>query len=316
MKYSTKEALYKFNMCHKKLKYDAILCCHPHMFQVAKYLKKSNNWTCPIILREHNIEYDLVYGYANSLSGFKKIAALLLAKITKREELNIWNEADGVAFLTSTDFKTASDYNNSKTFFIAPEGIPISEKQLDTNIDRNNDLLILLNKKATQSVLNVSHFLNTVWRHAYSLKEFSEISIIITGITSDELSIACSISREELAELKVKCVGFVESLDEVFATSLALISPTYVGGGIRKKILEAMANFLPVIASPLDVRSTNYFEGGINILEFDNVNELKKAILLLSDKSFSNHLSISARATVEAHANWDVFAKKIIDYVN
>ena len=315
-KYSTRESLQKFNSALKSLSFDAIICCHPHMFDVAEFIRDLNDWSCPIVLREHNIEYSLVEGYANSLSGLKKLAALVIAKITKKEEIKIWGKADGVAFLTSTDFKMAKSQYCAKSFFVAPEGTPISTRNLSRNKKTNKNLLILLNKKATQSVLNVAYFLETVWSDAISSLNFPETSITITGVTLDELADTCSLSTNKLTDLRVSCVGFVDSLDELFDSSLALISPTYVGGGIRKKILESMANHLPVIASPLDVHSTDYFQHGFNILEFDCVEDLRDAILYLSNSEQSDQISKSARSTVEIHASWNKFAVVINDYLS
>tara|TARA_B110000503_G_scaffold111208_1_gene166461 strand:- start:8007 stop:9236 length:1230 start_codon:yes stop_codon:yes gene_type:complete len=315
-KYSTRESLLKFKVALQLLNFDAIICCHPHMFDVAEFLKNSIGWTCPIILREHNIEYGLVKGYAHSLSGIKKMAAMILADITRREEIRIWDKADGVAFLTTTDFEMATAELKSGSFFVAPEGTPIPTRSVNTICERNNNLLILLNKKATQSVFNVVSFLETVWAERNSRGGFPDVSITITGVTLDELSDASSFSKQELCDLRVSCVGFVESLDELFDSSLALVSPTYVGGGIRKKILESMANYLPVIASSLDVDSTDYFQDQVNILKFDDVDDLKNAIALLSDSEFSNNISNAARTAVEEHASWERFAETITKYLS
>ena len=311
-KYSCKTALlsYESNLMYEE--FDAILCCHPHMFRVAEFLKKKNDWSCPIILREHNIEYLLVKGYAKSLTGIKKLAALIMAKITEYEEKAIWARADGVAFLTSTDLQAANKGKSQNSYFIAPEGTPLPEKKLITEVGVRRTLLILLNKNAVQSVLNVVYFLETVWVDAHTAHQLANISIKITGVSLDELASYCSISSQDLTDMKVQCLGFVDSITPLLESSLGLISPTYVGGGIRKKILEAMAHQLPVIASPLDVKSTDYFDSNVNILEFGSSDELISAIVILMDTQNWSRISNAGRLAVETHASWNNFAS-IID---
>ena len=314
-KYASRPLIDAFESKLSHHKFDGVLCCHPHMFELGEQLRRRLNVNCPLVLREHNIEYELVKSYSESLTGLRYVMARFFYKATKRAEISIWRRADGVAFLTSADFKVAYEQCGLHSFFVAPEGVPIPAIGKRAPSARSDNLLILLNKKATQSVSNVCQFLRTIWAESKSLPEFPPTSIVITGLTMDELSCKCSLSCQELADLDVSCVGFVPSLDELFNSSLALVSPTYVGGGIRKKVLEAMANNLPVIATPLDVGSTDYFCDRENILQFTSATDLMEAIVLLKDPDFSERISESARRTVQENASWDHCAKKIVDFL-
>lgn len=315
-KYSTKTATSLYTEAHKNQTYDAVLCCHPHMFAVAMSLKQELGWICPIILREHNLEYELVKAYSLSLKGVRRIAGLFFAAMTKKEEIGIWKRADAVAFLTSSDYEQASRVcpfgASSGRFFVAAEGTPLPDVTYNENGERERSLLILLNKKATQSVLNVKHFLDTVWVDAHGDSKIRDISITITGVTLEQLSALTGISTRELCKMRVECTGFLDSLEPLFCSSLALVSPTYVGGGIRKKILEAMARFLPVIASSIDVNSTDYFIHRKNILEYEDVEGFIQAIDSLEQAENFTRLAVAARKTVEKEASWDDFAREIL----
>jgi glycosyltransferase involved in cell wall biosynthesis len=89
-----------------------------------------------------------------------------------------------------------------------------------------------------------------------------------------------------------------------------LVSASFVGAGVRKKVLEAMAHQLPVIATPLDIRSCSFYETNVNILCMDSVDHFVTAVKRLADEpSFWAQLSQAGRSTVERHANWQEFAE-------
>ena len=79
---------------------------------------------------------------------------------------------------------------------------------------------------------------------------------------------------------------------------------------MRKKILEAMAHQLPVIATPLDLRSCFFFETDVNVLSMDSVDRFVSAVKRLADDPrFWAQLSQAGRSTVERHANWQEFGE-------
>ncbi len=142
------------------------------------------------------------------------------------------------------------------------------------------------------------------------------IPLHVTGVTTEQLATLVGIDTGVLTGMRVHGLGFMDSLTPVFKSSLVLLSPTFVGGGIRKKILEAMANQLPVIATDLDISSTSYFAREENILPMIDVNQFCDQIhRLRSDAQLWRRLSEAGRATVDRHASWDQFALSIVQEI-
>jgi glycosyltransferase involved in cell wall biosynthesis len=56
---------------------------------------------------------------------------------------------------------------------------------------------------------------------------------------------------ETLADRNVEVTGFVRDLRHVYARADVVVVPLSVGGGTRIKLLEAFANQVPVVASPV-----------------------------------------------------------------
>ncbi len=85
----------------------------------------------------------------------------------------------------------------------------------------------------------------------------------------------------EAQQAGIEVLGFLDSLDPVWADVRALIAPLAVGGGVRVKLLEAAARGVPVIASPAAVGSLDAY------LEIQSVPDeealVETSVALLSD---------------------------------
>lgn len=308
-KYCTEEAVQYFVEGIGAREFDAIVCFCAHTANLGLKIRRRMKWNCPIIVREHNIEYELVRSYCESAHPVHALAALPFLYLTKREEQQIWANVDGVAFLTDRDLATAESTGSAGNLFHAPEGTALPGLRPAHFPGAEGPFLILFNPRAQQNVLNLKRFLLEYW--IPSLPEERNILLRITGVDDAHLSSIVGLPSGVLSEAGISAVGFVQNLDNLFKTSVALIAPTFVGGGIRKKILESMAHQLPVIATPLDAASCAYFDPPRNMLVFDSVATFKDALCSVRTETVWQRLSIEGRATVSAYASWDGFARTI-----
>lgn len=310
-KYGTYSAARAFAAALRGKEFDVIICHHAHTVLLAERIRELINRNIPIILREHNIEYSLVRSYRQSQNLFLQFFLCPFEWITKREELKIWGRVDGVAMLSDKDLDLAKSSGVKANLFLAREGVPLPDRREIVFPGFYSPLLILLNPKAVQSVANLSHFLRKVW---IPVRESGITNpLFITGVDQAQLSKLTGLSGEELKVNSVQGLGFLPELSPIFSKCLALISPTYIGGGIRKKILEAMAHQLPVIATDEDILTCTYFRPGKNILPMSQIEDFKESIgKLRSNELYWKDVSDFSRLTVERYANWDEYAKSIL----
>ena len=86
---------------------DAIVCFHAHMYELGCRLRQRRGWRAPIVLREHNIEYEMLDSYGAALPGVARWLLKPYAALTRHTERAMWRTADAVAFLTDRDLETA-----------------------------------------------------------------------------------------------------------------------------------------------------------------------------------------------------------------
>ena len=306
-KYSSNSAVRALNAAVPETAFTAILCHHAHTYGLARKFARMRNLKIPIVVREHNIEYMLVESYRDSLSGIKRIAASLFARLTRLEEYKIWRQADAVAFLSDQDLLTAQEAicSHPSHFFLVREGTPIPPRRLTHHPISQAPLLILLNPRASQSVVNLREFVHHYWLPLRRRELINKEILQVTGVTQEQLSSLIDLDIVTMSDFGIQALGFLPSLTSTLEGALALISPTFVGGGIRKKVLEAMAHQLPVIATDLDIASCDYFKPNKNILPLGDVDTFARTIRRLrSDGDYWVNLSTNARNSIEQYANW------------
>lgn len=317
-KYSSDAAVRALCAAVPLTEFTAIVCHHAHTYGLARRFARRRNLKVPILVREHNIEYALVESYRDSLAGFKRIAASLFAWLTRRAELRIWREADAVAFLSDQDLRTAQAAIGSAAtnFVLAREGVPLPPRRPTSYPAATAPLLVLLNPKASQSIVNLRDFVHRYWLPLYEQHRLDNEELHVTGVTAEHLGQLLEMDAAKMKASGIKGLGFIPSLASTLNGALALISPTFVGGGIRKKVLEAMAHQLPVIATELDIDSCDYFKRGKNILPLGDADSFANAVRRLrNDQAYWLSLSSYARDTVEEFANWGHYGDAIVQII-
>lgn len=317
-KYNTDTAVRALNAAVPATTFTAIVCHHAHTYGLARRFAQLRDLKVPIVVREHNIEYALVESYRDSLSGIKRVAASLFAWLTRREEFRIWRQADAVAFLSDQDIRTAQEAIGSgpSRLFLAREGVPIPPRRPARHPGAQAPLLVLLNPRATQSVVNLRDFVHHYWLTLRRRNLIDKETLHVTGVTQDQLAGLIELDVAIMSDSGIQALGFLPSLTSTLEGALALVSPTFVGGGIRKKVLEAMAHQLPVIATDLDIDCCDYFKPYENILPMGDADNFANTVrrLRVDDTHWLN-LSVRARNTVEEFANWGRYGNEMNEVI-
>ena len=292
---------------------DAIICFHSHMEQLGQRLRRRRGWKAPVLIREENIEYGLLRSYLATRPFWQRVLGAPIQWLTRREVWAIWRRADVTAFLSDGDFKVAKATGVSGNLVLIPGGIPLPALRHARRPAGPPQLLIPLNWRAPQSMANFRKFLYSYWAPMADTPELEGVSLTVTGVDEHKLAELSQMSVTEQRRLRVHAKGFLPSLQPAFERALALVAPTFIGSGIRMKVLEGMANQVPIIATDLDIQTCAYFKRGHNILPLGEPREFAAAVRSLRDnEDLWNQLSGEGRRTVEVHADWGRFAELLL----
>lgn len=217
--------------------------------------------------------------------------------ICKRQETRLMNFFDMVFCFSEKDKLgiLANGYKND--IFITPYGLLEDNVQIIKHSGKTNKLLFLGSESHLPNQHGLKWFLDEVYR-SYNIK----IPLYVTGAWSDKF-------QNSVKNSNVKFVGFVENLDTLLMDAI-LVSPIFIGAGLRTKILLAMSRGVPVVSSSFSCNGI-CVENNKNILLADSGEEFHKSInLLVSNTDYYLDVSENAYDLIKEEFNKEVLAGK------
>lgn len=107
--------------------------------------------------------------------------------------------------------------------------------------------------------------------------------------------------------------GFVESLESVYRNAGVFVCPITDGGGTKLKILDAMANGVPIVAHPVAVEGIN-LNPGKDVLTAAGADELAaSAVRVLEDDALATRLRRNAYEVVDRNYSSEAVGVRLVD---
>ena len=229
---------------------------------------KSSN--CLVVLRQHNVEYQIWQRLArNSKNPLKKWYLNLLANRLKTFESRHLNQYDIIVPVTEDDGILFKNLGCRIPIIPAPAGIDTDLWQPSRTADINKcyhlgSLEWLPNQEA------MWWFIHDIWP---SLKaQFSKLEFYLAGKNMP-------LSFRQLKIEGIHVVDYVEDATDFVADKGINIVPLLSGSGIRLKILEAMSAGKIVISTTIGAQGIHY--NNKNLLIADNVEQFVSAISIV-----------------------------------
>jgi glycosyltransferase involved in cell wall biosynthesis len=278
----------------KSNKFDLI---HVETFYVMHNLPKTN---LPIVLAEHNIEYEVYQKYADKSSIILKPAlGFDILKLKKREK-EAWKKAAKVVAVSPVEQKIIG--NNAG---LVPNGVDLNKfkfvrKNLQNPVKK---VLFIGNFKWVQNRDSAAFIIRNIWPKMISKNENLRLWIVGKNIP------------DSLKKLADRSIVFDENAPNetelIFQEAHLLLAPIRVGGGTNFKTLESMASGTPVLTSTLGNEGIDA-EPNSEILIADKPDEYAKlANSILGDKYLYEKLARNGRIFVEENFDWQKIAIKL-----
>ena len=138
------------------------------------------------------------------------------------------------------------------------------------------------------------------------------IAVEIPDVTLTIVGARPSPSVRRLAQHpRVEVTGLVDDVRPYYAAAAAAVVPLRIGGGVRMKILEAMALGAPVVSTTVGAEGLD-LEEGRDLLIADTPSQLAAAsIRLLRDAPLRDRLAEQARRTAVERFSWDAVGRRL-----
>lgn len=248
---------------------DFVICHHAHLSSYAKSISKLFP-SVHIILREHNIEYEIVRQYLSIQNNYiKKIAVYWQYKKTRKFELLAWQWFDKIIFISNSDLQLAMSkgISISKKFYLLPDAFEIN---YTIKKEKRNTFLFTGSLSSIQNAFNLKYFIANIWIPWKKLYK-STFELWITGCTKEVLVKEINLDDDALEAFDIKPMGFVNNLASVIQSAKYFLSPTIIGAGLRIKVLEALSNSAVVFLTATDFKMLDCFIDCENVVLYKDI---------------------------------------------
>ena len=273
---------------------------------LSAYIPAIRNLTKAIlILRVNNVEYQIWERLAAESKGIKRVYFKNLSKRIKRYEEKIWADYDVLLPVTQEDANVIAELKFSNRIVLAPFGIDLSSQQ----IHEPANLLNTYHVGAMDWMPNVDAMewmLEDWWPAANNVLANTKFHFAGRHMPSK--------FRENLPG-NAYCHGEVASVEKFIKDKGTLIVPLRAGGGIRVKILEAMASGKLVISTDIGMQGIDATDK-VHFLKANNAKEFVAVLKWLStNKQAAIEMTQAAAKLVAAQYSMKTIIGNIISEV-
>ena len=225
-----------------------------------------------------------------------------------RYERAVMRGCDGVLAVSEDDQRTLADLAPRTPVAVVPNGVDaahFSRAALGGRLCFGGPTLVFSGTLDFRpNVDAVRWFADAVWPHIRASRPDARLVLVGKRPAPALLRLA--------ADPAVVVVGEVSDARPYLAAASVYIVPMRIGGGVRLKLLEALALEAPVVSTGMGAEGIVGLRDGVHCLLADQPAAFAQAVLrLLDDSALAARLGAAGRALVAAGYDWSAIVPRL-----
>ncbi len=255
----------------------------------------------PKVLVEHDTSiYALTNSYEKPLFG--RIFRFFDWLNWKRFQKNMYRYFDRIITFTEEDYKLVRRAANQSRISVIPIGLDLKSYNCFEEIDKKIDILFVGHMPHYPNLDGIKYFVKEIFPIIKNKIPDIKFSILGSGISKENFEIK--------SDGNIEVIGEVKDVKPYLARAKLMVAPIRLGGGIKVKILEAMAMGIPVVATKNAARGLKV-EYNKDIYVADSPRDFAdKVLVLLQDEYKRKAVGKSARDVIEINYSIERVAAK------
>lgn len=265
----------------------------------------------PLLLVEQNVEYALWRQRAGTSHGAEREAFIREYLLTVDEEIRQWRRADLVGALTDEDAHAMREAVPELEIAILPDGAdhlmaPPTER------DAPSEVTVAAGTNVCAFIANFAYQPNAdAARHLCERilprirGRHPDVRVFLVGNSPPP-------EVRALAGPNVVVTGTVPAVDPYLDAADVVVCPLRIGGGIKVKVLEALARGKPVVTTSIGVQGLPAAAGEAAVVVDDPADFADAVVALLGDPERREWLSRRALAFAREQPIWDDAAAAVL----
>jgi glycosyltransferase involved in cell wall biosynthesis len=255
-----------------------------------------------VVLRSLNVEFRIWEGLARSeRNPLRRIALRRVASSLRTYEVRQLDTPDAIVPISEDD---ADDYRRlgcTRPIHIVPCGVAVAaaaRRAIANSVGFIGSLDFRPNQEAAQWIVS------ELWPRV--IERMPEARLSIAGSSAPEWL------RRRMSNVDFR--GAVDDATAFMSEMSVMIAPLFAGGGMRIKVLEAMALAKPIVATTLGAGGLDVAHGR-DILIADDAAAFADAVaLLLRDRKAAARIGEAARETARVRYDNDALATALLRF--
>ena len=284
-------------------RWDVIFVDYLNMASYGEYIREKYSDKYSIfVLKDHNIEYEIVRQEAEKSKGLKKIILEAEWKRTKKYEERQVSNAD-VVFSVCDENTQVLKAINKHTYSMLPT---FEILEIDRKYPSANKLLYMGNLSWGANLSGLKWFTDNVLpivkRHVPDV----ELVVVGSGPTKNIF--------DEYENVDYR--GYVKDITGIYEDIKVFVVPLFEGSGIRIKILEAFNNEVPVVSTALGCATIGATNGNEILIRNEEEEFAEAVISLLNNQSLNLTIRNNAKNFLEKYFSLDSRCEEINRLIN
>jgi sugar transferase (PEP-CTERM/EpsH1 system associated) len=257
----------------------------------------------PVVLDEHNIEYEVLQRtYQSETSPLRKAYGYLEYAKFRREEQAAWRQMDRCVFTSNREQAVVSKELLHTPAAVVPNGVDVDYFAPSAE-PVNPDSVVFSGRIGYRPNTDAVVFFA---REVLPLILSERPRTVFTVVGAEP-------PREvyRLAGSNVVVTGRVRDVRPYCQRAAVLVAPIRFGGGTRLKVLESLAMAKPLVSTSIGCEGIDV-RGGEHLLLADSPDAIAAAVLqLLEDPCLAEAIGRRGRALVESRYSWPLVSDRL-----
>jgi glycosyltransferase involved in cell wall biosynthesis len=276
-----------------------------HMDMLALGLYKGILKNTPVILTNHNVESLRIYRWMQIEKNLFIKSFLFYQYLKLRAfEQRICPEFNRCIVVSEYDKIYLKNLCGMDNFVMIPNGVDIRYFKPEDAEVKKDHLVWVGGMAGPYNSDAVDFFIQKIW----SLIKYKvpEATVDFAGGGPTQ-----TLRNKALEDKGVQVLGFVPDIRPIVQRASVFIAPIRIGSGTKIKVLNAMAQAKPVVATTTAAEGIDVTPEE-NILIADDPGEFaEKIVYLLNHEQIAKEIGIKARELIERKYSWDVISEDI-----
>jgi len=287
-------------------RFDVVQIEYTQMGSYVKFIKHGKT-----VLHEHDVVYRPAYrAYKNSKSVIKKLSLFLEWCRCAAYEPKMTKQFDYLLTSSEQDQNLLRRITGIDNIDFVPFGVDVAKCIPDFSIRKSNSLLFVGSFSHRPNIDSAFWLLEEIFPQLQ--KKFPATILYIAGANPPEQlrALCANVSN-------VKLLGFVDDIIPYFRECGIFIAPLRSGGGVKIKILQAMAQGIPIVTTKVGIEGIEAIYPNAVLVGNTSQEIVNHIGNLLSDTRFSSLLGLKGWEIMNKYYSWEsIIAKHEILYNN